>query len=373
MTCRVLVIGGYGLFGGLLVRRLAGFHGLELVIGGRHLAQAQRFADALVSPQATVSVLAVDTHSPEFLEQLQALRAQLVINTAGPFQGQAYDVARTCAKAGTDYVDLADARDFVTGFAPELDKLAREHNVALVTGASSVPALSSAVIEALSQGFQQLESIDIGIAPGNRTRRGLATASAILSCCGAPVRVWRDGRWTEERAWSRTSLQHYAAPVGKRPLSLCDVPDLELFPARFRPVRTVIFRAGLELRFLHYTMNALAWLRAAGLIRNWARFAPILFRISEWFSPLGSDAGAMHVRIQGTDNNGQHAGRTWQLTALEGDGPYVPTLAAAAIVRRCLAGERLPRGAYPCVGVLSLADFDREMQGLALHTERFER
>ena len=56
-----------------------------------------------------------------------------------------------------------------------------------------------------------------------------------------------------------------------------------------------------------------------------------------------------------------------RLLALDGDGAFVPTLAAAAIVRR-LAATGLPVGAAPCVGTLALADFQREMAGLKIRT-----
>jgi hypothetical protein len=76
----------------------------------------------------------------------------------------------------------------------------------------------------------------------------------------------------------------------------------------------------------------------------------------------------MHVSVHGLDHGGTPVARTWQLTATNGDGPYVPTLAAVAFVRKLQAGH-LPSGAFPCIGLLTLADFLREMDGLAIHTE----
>ena len=59
--------------------------------------------------------------------------------------------------------------------------------------------------------------------------------------------------------------------------------------------------------------------------------------------------------------------RQWQLLALEGDGPYVPTLAAAALVRKLRDGDTaLAPGARACLGMLSLEDFAREAQGLRI-------
>ena len=56
--------------------------------------------------------------------------------------------------------------------------------------------------------------------------------------------------------------------------------------------------------------------------------------------------------------------RCWHLVATRGHGPYVPTLAAAALVRKLQHGDIALVGARPCVGLLSLQDFQRESTGL---------
>lgn len=62
--------------------------------------------------------------------------------------------------------------------------------------------------------------------------------------------------------------------------------------------------------------------------------------------------------------------RRWELVATAGHGPYVPTLAAAALVRRMAEAGGLPAGAAPCVGMLGLDDFTREAQGLQIRMGR---
>lgn len=113
-------------------------------------------------------------------------------------------------------------------------------------------------------------------------------------------------------------------------------------------------------------MNLMAALVRAGLVRDWSRHARWLKAVSEWLLPYGSDAGAMHVRVEGRDGGHQARARAWHLVAARGDGPYVPTLAAAALVRRFLEGTLPQRGARPCIGLLTLADFARETEGLAI-------
>jgi hypothetical protein len=89
-----------------------------------------------------------------------------------------------------------------------------------------------------------------------------------------------------------------------------------------------------------------------------------LKRASDWFKTWGSDAGAMHATVRGLDAQGAAARQRWTLIATHGDGPYVPTLAAAALVRKLAAGAPLAAGARACIGLLTLDDFAREAVGL---------
>jgi hypothetical protein len=286
----------------------------------------------------------------------------MVVHTSGPFQGQDYRVPAACIEAGVHYVDLADSRAFVAGI-DALDAAARQAGVLVASGASSVPALSSAAADALASGLATVDQIDIGISPGNRTDRGLATVEAILSYCGQPLPGPQ-----HTLGWSGTWSRRYPEPVGRRLLSPCDVPDLALLPVRYPGSPQVRFGAGLELAFLHRGMNVMAWLAAKGLVRDWSAYARLLKQAADRFRHWGSDAGAMHVAVSGREASGHSVTRTWQLVARDGDGPCVPTLAAAALVRKLAAGA-LPAGARPCVGLVSLHDVLREAEGLAIETD----
>ena len=354
---RVLVIGGYGFFGSRLVELLSRQPGLHILVAGRSHTQAEALVHKL-RPGAVsqLEAHALDIAAPSLAQLLTTLHPATVIHTAGPFQGQDYRVASACIAAGAHYIDLADGRDFVAGIGALHDAAARA-GVLVTSGASSVPALSGAAADALAAGMHRVGAIDIGISPGNRTERGLSTVRAILGYCGQPLPGGATG-------WRTTRAHTYPAPVGRRLLSPCDVPDLALLGPRFPGTPRVCFGAGLELAFLHRGMNLMAWLAQRGLVRDWATHALLLKRAADWFRHCGSDAGAMHVRVTGLDAAGAQVARGWSLVATHGDGPFVPTLAAAALVRRLAAGEVLPPGARPCLGLLTLADFERAAAGL---------
>ncbi|TBR36608.1 MULTISPECIES: saccharopine dehydrogenase family protein [Dyella] len=358
---RVVVLGATGVFGSRAVRRLAHDPRFKLVLAGRRLPALEALRDELGDP--LIDVAKLDIGTPAFADALAALHPQLVIHAAGPFQGQDYDVADACIACGSHYIDLADARQFVNGITA-LDRRARDAGCLIVSGASSVPALSAAVVDTFLPRFAELQTIEHAINPGNRTPRGDATVAAILGYCGKPIRAWRDGRWQQVHGWMDSRWQAFR--FGRRWTGACDVPDLDLFPERYRGVRTVVFRAGLELTFLQGATWLMAWLVRFGLIDNLANHAARLRRMSEWFLSFGSDVGGMVVEMRGTGTDGAPLTLRWWLDADAGDGPQVPITPLVVLARRMADGQVAETGAMPCMGLMSLDDIVSDFKGFAL-------
>ncbi len=154
---RVLVIGGYGFFGRRLVERLARQSGLAVTVAGRSAQRGRVLADALQPrSRARPAAAALDIDAPGLADALRRLAPDAVVHTGGPFQGQDYRVARACIAIGVHYIDLADGRDFVAGITA-LDAAARHAGLAVLSGASSVPALSGAAADELAHGLATLQ------------------------------------------------------------------------------------------------------------------------------------------------------------------------------------------------------------------------
>lgn len=364
---RILVLGGYGNFGGRIVRALSTLADCHLLIGGRDGAAAARSARTLASASATAEGIAIDAQEHNLANRLRTLRIDLVIHTAGPFQGQRYDVARACIESGAHYVDLADGREFVTGIG-ELDAAARERGVLIVSGASTVPALSAAVLDHLRKRFESISSIAIGITPGNKTPRGLSTVESVLSYCGRPFTRWQAGRWQRVFGWQDQHRVFYPM-IGWRWFANCDVPDLSLFPQRYAVSDSVKFHAGLELTLIQWSLWLMSWLARMRVVRNWRPAARMLRDASDLLLPFGSDAGGMHIDITGTAQRsaqGRPLRLRWLLTALDGHGPEIPCIAAIVIARKLAAGQLDRVGASACLDLMTLADFDDAVRHLSI-------
>ncbi|MGI9403596.1 MAG: saccharopine dehydrogenase NADP-binding domain-containing protein [Hyphomicrobium sp.] len=201
MSRRILIAGGYGAFGAHVAQRLARLPGLEIIIAGRSAARAAAFADSLArSAKAKISQAILDATKASAAE-IKALGASVTINASGPFQLQYnYALALACIEAGCHYIDLADARAFVAGIKA-LDQAARESKICVISGASSVSGVSSAVVRQFAGAFKRLDSVEIGISPGNSFDLGEATTASILGQLGKPFSLRRNGQEDIAYGW----------------------------------------------------------------------------------------------------------------------------------------------------------------------------
>ena len=348
MRCAV-VLGGYGNFGQKTVAALAADRSWRVIVAGRDLEKARAVAEEVGGPAEAAPL---DGRAANLAAELQRLGANVVVHTAGPFQGQDYVVARACIEARAHYVDLADARAYVCGIGV-LDAAARANDVLVTSGASSVPALSSAVVDMLRTEFSTIESIDHGITSGTKPP-GLATMEGVLGYAGKPVAQWRNSAWQTAHGWQDLMRRKYPHPVGARWIANCDVPDLELFPKRYAPVSTVVFRAGMAMTTGMLSTWAASWLVRAGLLRSLVPYVPGLRKAALSVERFGSKSSAMHVTVHGLDAKSQAISRTWWLLAVDDYGPHIPCFAAIALARKLLRGEVTARGATPCMGLLTV-------------------
>ncbi|MYZ46264.1 SDR family NAD(P)-dependent oxidoreductase [Rhizobiales bacterium L72] len=350
---RILVLGGYGGFGARLARRLVG-RGHSVLAAGRNPQKAA----ALEAACANLRAVAADRNG-DLLPVLAAHRPDLVIDAAGPFQGSGYQVPLACIAAGIPYVDLADARAFVCGIGT-LDEAARRAGVAVVSGASSVPALSGAAARRLAEGMESVRTVDIAISASSRATAGASVARAVLSYAGKPVKLWRARQWTEGRGWQELGRETFVVPerppLRNRWLALADVPDLELLPAMLPGRPAVTFRAGTESPFQTLGLWGLAWAVRLGAVSSAERFAPLLLRLQRLTQGPSDGRSAMSVRVSGLAG-GAAVERRWTLLAEDGDGPEIPTLAAVLLAEAIAAG-RVPAGARHASALLPLEAFD---------------
>jgi hypothetical protein len=364
----VLVLGGYGVFGRRIAASLAKRNEIDVIVAGRDGAAAATLARSL--GVGRVHSLAVDMSRPDAIPRLVAARPAAIVDALGPFQTRNLALPRRCAERGIHYVDISDARSRVVEIA-SLDAPARLEHAAIVSGASTVPAFTTAIVDELAPNAREVVSIEVGITPGHRARPGLATASAVLGYCGRPIPALGEERPTY--GWGDAVRHPYPAPVGERWLSNVDTPERALWRTRYPSLQHGAIRGGLELGVLHLGLSVLSRGVRLGVLPGLARFAKPFVRIADACGALGSEFGAMHVTVGTLDAHARTASRTAVLVAEDGDGPQVPAAPAALVVKKLLGlpgyAPLAKRGAFACIGLLTREEIMGELADFAIYYE----
>lgn len=356
----VLILGGYGNFGKRIARALTA-DGVPVIIAGRSPKKAEDLSRELPASLTKIAIfdafLDLDVH-------LEKLKPSVVINTCGPFQSSDYSIAQTCIRHATHYVDLADGRDFVVSIAT-LDEQAKAKGVSVISGASTVPGLSSAVLEHYKHEFHEIDEMKYGISPGQKAERGLATTQGILSYVGKPLKPFL-GHGRAAYGWQGIYRQNYPQ-LGNRWMANCDIPDLDLLPEHYG-IKAIRFSAGLELGALHLGLWGLSWLVRVGVPLNLPRLAKPLLLASNWFDVLGSADGGMHIILTGKDHDGKPHSRKWFIVAKDGDGPEIPTIPAIILAKDLATGAPVQIGAQPCMGIIDLGRYLDKLEKFSIES-----
>ncbi len=361
MNRAIMIVGASGVFGSRLVTQLAIKGHRNFILAGRDEAKASDILRELRGLNCEASFCIFDRSQPD-VALLKRLAPYIIVDAAGPFQGSSLALPKAAIAAGVHYLDLADARDFVARIST-LDQAAKAAGVAVISGASSTPALSHAVLDRVIKGWKRIDEILVAIAPGNRAPRGLSVMKAILAGVGEPIRLLQNGKGGQSFGWAEDE-QIEIAGVGRRHIALCETPDLDLLVERYHPRVSAEFKAGLELGIMHNSLRVLAALRAKKLIPNLAPLAGIFQFLARPLYPFGSDAGGMFIRVTGLNERGAATRLCWSLAAKGGVGPNIPCLPALAL---CLRDE-LDAGAYSAAGVVSYDEMDTEFRRLGIST-----
>lgn len=359
---KVLIIGGYGTFGGRLAELLSDEPRVTLVIAGRSKAKAEAFCEETPG-RASIEPAALD-RDRKLATRIADLAPDVVVDASGPFQAygkEPYRVVKAALLAGADYLDIADSSDFVREIA-QFDAAAKKKGKFALSGLSTCPVLTAAVVRQLARDLKSVDSIAGGIAPSPRAGLGRNVVRAVASYAGKPVRIRRGGGTAMARPFTETK-RYTVAPPGAVPLesiefSLIDVPDLTLLADLWPDVKSVWFGLGPLPASLHRCLRWLAQGVRRRLIPSLAPFVPLMHATIKWLG-FGEHRSGMFVEIEGRHADGSAAKRSWHLIAEGDEGPNIPAMAAEVVIRKVLDGRGPAPGARPAVGELELADYER--------------
>jgi hypothetical protein len=363
MTCnvRIMIVGGYGTFGGRLVELLEDEPRLTVLVAGPSIERSRAYCAKRTAARATLVPTAYDRINSQHLA-LADLHVTLVVDASGPFQAygnERYRLIESCIKCGVNYLDLADASAFVSGVSA-FDEAARAAQVYVLSGVSSFPVLTAAVVRHLSGELAHITSIRGGIAPSPYAGVGLNVIRAIASYAGQPIALKRAGRTVTAYPLTE-SMRFVIAVPGHIPLtrlrfSLVDVPDLTTLAEIWPESGEVWMGAGPLPALLHWALTGFAWMVRMRLMPTLSWMASLIYFVTNHLR-WGEHRGGMFVAVEGQTSDGSKVTREWHLLAEGRDGLFVPSMAVEALVRKSLAGQIPPAGARTAISDVSLLDY----------------
>lgn len=351
MSRRILVLGSDRAIGRCVSTALAADPSIECIVGGHHsgnLAAHKRLQAYAKQIGARVSAANV-ADGILMREALEGVFA--VVNATALGRHSSYALASQCARHGAHYVDLASSREHVSGIKA-LDRRAQAAGCLLVTGANVVPAISGALVDSLVHEFDRLDEIHVALSPFDGNQPWFVTMRTLTARIGRPIRVRRNGRWRVAYGWSEPEKVAFPKPVGSMRAYLCDAPDLDLFPHRYR-AGTVTFRVGLSRASWSYALAALGRYRRRRYLAEQAQQNPGSVDGRDGFQDLVDKTASIQVRMRG-QRDGAEVVHCACLIARNDSGAAIASSPAIALVKRWVRDGVTDPGAVPCLGLLSL-------------------
>ena len=354
---KIMILGGYGAFGGRLAELLADLESADIFICGRSLEKAQQACLAL---KGSASYYPVQIDRININSALSSHRPDVLVDASGPFQAYGADpyfAAKACIDAGVHYLDLADDAAFVIGIS-QLNSTAIKNGVTILSGVSTCPVLSSAALREISHGIE-VRKVTGGIAPSPHAKLGKSVVGAVMAYAGGNIELTRNGQTFTAKGLTE-SLDYVVSPPGHKPLksrrfSLVDIPDLQILPLNTPNLTDIWFGAGTVPVILLKILNGFAKIRARLRLPALTGLTSLAHKVMTAFA-VGEHRGGMFIEIEGYNENHPII-RSWHLIA-EGDhGPYIPAVAAAIILRKWNDGQTPDIGARAANQELELADF----------------
>jgi saccharopine dehydrogenase-like NADP-dependent oxidoreductase len=334
----IVVFGGYGVFGSLVAKELAG---LPLRIAGRDGERAARFASALggLGGEGMAADVSDPTSCARALEG-----ARVAVSCAGPFGDLTFALPEACLAAGVHYVDIADDRGWFARLRGMGERF-RSAGLTAACGCSTLPGISGALALVAAERLREVRRARVTLFIGNANPKGTAAVESAAAQLGRRFEA-PQGTLIGLRGREVVDLP---PPFGPRAVHDFDSPELDLFPDLIG-AHEVRVKVGFESRMATASLAAMSWLGPELGVPLSRAILPMA-RVASRF---GHSGGYVKVELAGPDGERSDA---WIGSAREGQ--RMAALPAAFVARGLYEGSIQERGtitSYEALGAQPLLD-----------------
>ncbi len=301
---RVIFFGGTGSMGRRAVSELCGFPEIkQITIAARDEGRYESLLDYVKDGKDKLHYLEFEINSVKSLGDV--IRGHDVVASAmGPFYRFEKIMAKAAITANADYVSICDDFDAAEQVF-ELDSIAREMGLRIMTGIGWTPGLSSLMARAGIDSLDEGEKINVSWAGNSDDSAGTAVILHCIHIFDGKVPSFFNGVPQSVPAGSGKECVLFPGSIGKINVYNVGHPEPVTMPRYFPGIKEVTLKGGINEDVFNKLALFVSWI---GLSKNQttrSMLSAILRRLLPLMRKsvgIASDLSGIRVDITGTAN-----------------------------------------------------------------------
>jgi saccharopine dehydrogenase (NAD+, L-lysine-forming) len=240
---RALIIGGVGGMGQGVARDLIKQEQVTAVILADLFPDPQRLSTKLRENEKT-ELVKMDVNDHEAM--VNAFKeVNVVINTAGPFYKTAVPVAKAAVEAKVNYIDICDDYEGTEIlFNSEIDSLAREAGITVLTGMGSDPGTNNVLVKWYADRLDEVEDIYLYWVVSIAELAGAAWDHSLHMTLGK-IPQYINGELVYVEGGTEVVAEQFLEPLGICHVRYVGHPQPLTLPKYIKGVKNVIIKGAL--------------------------------------------------------------------------------------------------------------------------------
>ena len=240
---RALIIGGVGGMGQGVARDLIKQEQVKSVILADLFPDPQRLSTKLRENEKT-ELVKMDVNDHESM--VNAFKeVNVVINTAGPFYKTAVPVAKAAVAAKVNYIDICDDYEGTEIlFNSEIDNLAREAGITVLTGMGSDPGTNNVLVKWYADRLDEVDDIYLYWVVSIAELAGAAWDHSLHMTLGK-IPQYINGELVYVEGGTEVVAEQFLEPLGTCHVRYVGHPQPLTLPKYIKGVKNVIIKGAL--------------------------------------------------------------------------------------------------------------------------------
>lgn len=240
---QAIVIGGTGGMGQGVARDLIKQERIKKVILGDINIDPNRVQEKLRASEK-ISLHRIDVNDHTGL--VKAFKGvDVVINCAGPFYKTAVPVAKAAVEAKVNYIDICDdyeATEIL--FTSEIDRLAKEAGITVLTGMGSDPGTNNVIVRWYADQLDRVDEIDLFWVVSIAELSGAAWDHSLHMTLGK-IPQYLDGKLEYVEGGTGEEVAQFLEPLGTCVVRYVGHPQPLTIPRYIKDVKKVVVKGAL--------------------------------------------------------------------------------------------------------------------------------